>query len=304
MRRAMVVVSVVLLLGAATGCRVAKAGTRCRTTDWGRDSSHVLQCKQGRWRRVMTIRQAANAIIAVNAAKAQQSAPATTTTTAPVAGPALQLGPGAAFQAVYALTSDQTADPTMPAAIQHELGVVQEWFDGQTGGLHPRIVSTGGVADVLTVTLGVSTGQVESSSDATHVVQEALAALGLPAANQRTMVYLETRGDACGATAPAGTISVVFMDECGIYPSATAVWPGDGTYVAAHEMTHAFSAVDDCSPHATGDGHVDDDARDILYFGVIPRDWSNVTLDPGHDDYFRTGRTDCYDIVNSPLWTS
>jgi hypothetical protein len=298
----MVVAGVVLLLVAATGCRVAKAGTRCRTTEWGRDASHVLQCRNGRWVRVMTIAQAANAIAQVNAARAAQQA--TTTTAPPPAGPALPLGPGAAFQAVYALTSDQSADTSMPAAIRHELGVVSAWFDAQTGGLHPRLVTSGGVIDVPTVTLGVTRAQVEGSADATRVVQDALAALGIPGPNLRTMVYLDTLGDACGATAPSGTISVVFMDECDIYPSALAVWPEDGTYVAAHEMTHAFSAVDDCAPHATGDGHTNDDARDVLFSGSAARDWTNITLDPGHDDYFRTGRTDCYDIANSPLWAS
>jgi len=255
----------------------------------------------------MTIGQAARAIAAVNAARAAQQA-ATTTTSPPTASPALPLGPGATFQAVYALTSDQsTSDaPLMPAAIRHELGVVMAWFDSQTGGSHPRIVSSGGVVDVRTVTLGVTRAQVEASDNATHLVQQALADQGLPGANQRTVVYLDTGGDACGATAPAGTISVIFMDECGIYPSTTSSWPSDGTFVAAHEMTHAFGAVDDCAPHATGDGHVGDDPRDVLYFdttGTRPRDWTDVELDPGHDDYFRTGRTDCYDITNSPLWT-
>jgi hypothetical protein len=302
MRRTMVVVSVALLLVATTGCRVAKAGTRCQTTEWGRDSTHVLQCKQGRWRRVMTIGQAANAIAQINAARAAQQAAATTTTTPPPATPALPLGPGAAFQVVYALTSDQTADTSIPAAIRHELVVVSAWFDSQTGGRHPRFVTSGGVVDVRTVTLDVTRAQVEASADATHVVQVALAAQGVPASNQRTMVYLDTGGDACGATAPSGTISVVFMAECTIYPSITAIWPSDGTYVAAHEMTHAFSAVDDCAPHATGDGHTNDDARDVLYSGSTPRDWANITLDPGHDDYYGTNRTDCYDIANSPLW--
>ena len=55
-----------VLLVAATGCRVAKAGTRCRTTEWGRDSGHVLQCKAGRWRRVMTFGQAAHVIAQIN----------------------------------------------------------------------------------------------------------------------------------------------------------------------------------------------------------------------------------------------
>jgi hypothetical protein len=154
------------------------------------------------------------------------------------------------------------------------------------------------------VTLGVTRAQVEASDNATYLVQQALADQGIPGPNDRTVVYLDTKGDACGATLPAGTISVVFMAQCDIYPSATSAWPEAGTYVVAHEMTHAFGAVDDCAPHATGDGHTGDDPRDVLYSGPDARDWSSITLDPGHDDYFGTNRTDCYDIARSPLWSS
>jgi hypothetical protein len=299
--RIVVAIVVVAAMAGLGGCRVARAGTRCNTTDWGRDSTHALQCRNGRWVRVMTLAQAAHAIAEVNAARA---AAATTTTVPFVAEPALRLKPGAAFEAVYALTSDQTDDPTMVPAIQHELSQVSDWFAGQTGGRRPRFVTSGAAVLVRTVHLALTAAQVAASTNATHLVEGALAAQGVPAANHRTVVYLDTQGDACGATAPAGTVSVIFMAECDIYPDVTSTWHYGATYVVAHEMTHAFGAVDDCAPHATGDGHTGDDPRDVLYSGSAERDWDHITLDPGHDDYYRTGRTDCYDIANSPLWAS
>jgi hypothetical protein len=294
---ATVVVAAMLGLG---GCRVARAGTRCHTTEWGRDAAFALQCRNGRWVRVMTLGDAARALAQVNAARAA----ATTTTAPPVAQPALPLKPGAAFEAVYAVTSDQTEDPTMVPAIQNELAQVSDWFAGQTGGRRPRFVMSGTDVAVRTVDLTLTAAQVAASTNATNLVERALAAQGVPAANHRTVVYLDTQGDACGATAPAGTVSVIFMAECDIYPDVTSVWHYGATYVAAHEMTHAFGAVDDCAPHATGDGHTGDDPRDVLYSGSATRDWDHITLDPGHDDYYRTGRTDCYDIARSPLWAS
>jgi hypothetical protein len=249
----------------------------------------------------MTLADAARAIAQVNAARA---AAATTTTAPPVAQPALPLTHGAAFEAVYALTSDQTEDPTMVPAIENELVQVSDWFASQTGGRRPRFVMSGAAVAVRTVHLALTAAQVAASSNATHLVESALAAQSVPAVNHRTVVYLDTHGDACGATAPAGTVSVIFMAECDIYPDVTSVWHYGATYVAAHEMTHAFGAVDDCAPHATGDGHTGDDPRDVLYSGPATRDWDHITLDPGHDDYYRTGRTDCYDIARSPLWAS
>jgi hypothetical protein len=64
-RSAIIVVLACLLVGGTTGCIKAKAGARCRTTEWGDDGRYVLQCKAGRWRRVMTRQQAAAAIAKV-----------------------------------------------------------------------------------------------------------------------------------------------------------------------------------------------------------------------------------------------
>ena len=64
-RTAIIVLLACLLVGGTTGCIRAKAGARCRTTEWGDDGRFVLQCKAGRWRRVMTRQQAAAALVKV-----------------------------------------------------------------------------------------------------------------------------------------------------------------------------------------------------------------------------------------------
>jgi hypothetical protein len=48
---------------------------------------------------------------------------------------------------------------------------------------------------------------------------------------------------------------------------------------------------------------VNDDPHDILYQGAQPRVWNDQRLDPGHDDYYDTGRADCAGIEGSPYWT-
>jgi hypothetical protein len=58
------------------GCQNARAGTRCRTTDFGQQGDYVLACRSGRWQRAMTKQAAAELILKIIAAR-------TTTTTTP-----------------------------------------------------------------------------------------------------------------------------------------------------------------------------------------------------------------------------
>src|SRR5678815_3372813 len=102
----------------------------------------------------------------------------------------------------------------------------------------------------------------------------------------------------------AATTVALWMPACDIYPSATTPsFPYNATYLAAHEMTHAFGAVPDCAPHADGTGHANDDNRDVVYGGNSQRDWDHITLDPGRDACCGHGRDDCMDIARSPFWT-
>lgn len=63
-------------------CQNARVGARCRTDAYAQDRTHVLVCKNGRWRRLMTKQQAAGLIGALLRARAAEA-------TSPVPAPAL-----------------------------------------------------------------------------------------------------------------------------------------------------------------------------------------------------------------------
>ena len=64
-RRSGVLLVILVLTALLPGCIPAKAGARCRSTDWGRDGKYVLRCAAGRWKRVMTYQQATAIIVAL-----------------------------------------------------------------------------------------------------------------------------------------------------------------------------------------------------------------------------------------------
>ena len=61
----MAVVAVSLLSVLLTGCIPARAGARCRTTDFGHDARNVLVCRDGRWRVLMTKQRAAEVLLSL-----------------------------------------------------------------------------------------------------------------------------------------------------------------------------------------------------------------------------------------------
>ena len=69
--------------------------------------------------------------------------------------------------------------------------------------------------------------------------------------------------------------------------------------IAAHELIHVFGAVPACAPNRSGP-HSNDYALDIMSDGTLV----GGALDWNSDDYFRHGRDDCTDTVDSPYWES
>jgi hypothetical protein len=70
-----------------------------------------------------------------------------------------------------------------------------------------------------------------------------------------------------------------------------------------HEILHTLGAVPTCAPHHHRAGHVSDRTDDIMWAGTgawqVPGH-----LDPGRDDYYGHGRSDCFDLARSPYLTS
>ncbi|MYD06094.1 MAG: hypothetical protein F4X07_03875 [Acidimicrobiaceae bacterium] len=214
--------------------------------------------------------------------------------TAPQATSVPASGPNV-IQAVYVVPSDKNPLEGQDAAIAHEIEVVQSWFRAQTGGTHPVFARDGDSISVTTVRLP---GSLEQFDTVARILDEIGAA-----ADQPLLLVVEgrlgTATDACGWA--SRRVVVIPIDNCSIRPLRNAVWPRGGTYLLGHELTHLLGAVPPCAPNYDGTWHVDDDRRDVLYNGPEGRDWDNLMLDPGNDDYYMHGRDDCFDIADSPL---
>ena len=74
-RRALPLLALFVTLSVvATACPLTRAGRRCTGSGWARDTSHVLQCRNGKWARAMTFGDYVRFIDAANrqAAEAEQ----------------------------------------------------------------------------------------------------------------------------------------------------------------------------------------------------------------------------------------
>lgn len=203
------------------------------------------------------------------------------------------------IHAAYVVPSDVSAVAGRSQGIHDTVIAVQEWFAPQTDGRYPVFVRDDTAITVATVVLDETAAELAAMStfegDATITAQ---IRAGYPAtAESELFVFLEgSLGSACGYSS---SLVMIPIDNCGIAPTSQA-FPFGATYLVAHEVTHMLGAVPSCAPNHVS-GHVDDDNRDIIYLGPSGRDWFNLMLDPGNDDYFRHGRDDCYDIDDSPL---
>ncbi len=215
-----------------------------------------------------------------------------------------QVAEPSTIQAVYAVPSDVVPVSGRLAASAESIAVVQDWFAGQASGNYPVFNETSGVVDVELLILSKTKAEVEALSRndlSTLLIAESGSVLPSVAASE-IFVYLEASqgtGSVCGYS---GSIVVIIMENCGTYPSSTATFPYGDTYLVAHELTHLLGAVASCAPNYLSGGHLDGDNRDVLFMGSGDRDWNNLMLDPGHDDYYNHGRNDCPDIADSPIF--
>ena len=223
--------------------------------------------------------------------------------------PTVDVGP--AFRLVLALPRDQQEPPGAVAAIRSEAGAVTAWFARQSAnGALPRWVRTAsGQIDVRVVRLPKTTAEYTAGDH--HGVLADVRGVARPTRGVvADVVWIDAgspAGQPCGvsvggrtdadASRPMG--SVLWEAACDVRPNADWGWPYGGTYLLAHEMTHLFGAARACAPHNDGSGHVTDSSKDII--SATGRDWDDLRLDPGYDDYLFTG--DECDIARSPMWT-
>jgi len=73
-----------------------------------------------------------------------------------------------------------------------------------------------------------------------------------------------------------------------------------------HEIMHTLGFVPTCATHEWRNGHVSDDANDLMWGGDTPwapGGWDAVVLDAGRDDYYRSPSPSCLDLADSPFLT-
>jgi Divergent InlB B-repeat domain len=188
------------------------------------------------------------------------------------------------------------------AFIANSVATWNGWFRQHADGAALRIDTLNGETDVSFVRLG-RTGQQVVAADAYYAIAGELAARGFNDRSKVYAVYYEGRsGGPCGQGSPP--VAILYVAECG-GPDAVALRPDAWHLAMLHEVLHALGAVPSCAPHHAG-GHVNEDNRDILYSGGLdgPKDWPNLTLDPGRDDYFGHSIPGCPDLADSDLLTT
>jgi hypothetical protein len=222
---------------------------------------------------------------------------------------------------VYVVPADIEPIGDLEAAIAHEVGVVVDFFRRELGGRHPRFAPDGQPVRVVTAVAPWSREVLEGGTVSEATVAQWLIDRRLVPDSAVPVIYIDAAfgyQEACGwsRTEPLDRSKrplrvtaqriVLAMPRCDIYPSADARWPWYGTYLLAHETTHALGATDPEAPHQVDNGHTNDDPGDVVFQpseAEPGRTWSALTLDPGHDDYYRHGRKDLVDIANSELLT-
>ncbi len=151
-------VSMLLLVALATtilsGCDTVRAGTRCTAGSApGRDATHVLFCTKGRWKRALTIGQAADIILGSQAAKIE-SIPARTVATGRAGG---------------SITAFFTVTARNGAVLRGAKVVLSAPTTG--AGLAVNATTTGVTADDGTVGFALPVGTVAGSFDLVATVE-------------------------------------------------------------------------------------------------------------------------------------
>lgn len=147
-----------LLVALATtilsGCDTVRAGTRCTAGSApGRDATHVLFCTKGRWKRALTIGQAADIILGSQAAKIE-SIPARTVATGRAGG---------------SITAFFTVTARNGAVLRGAKVVLSAPTTG--AGLAVNATTTGVTADDGTVGFALPVGTVAGSFDLVATVE-------------------------------------------------------------------------------------------------------------------------------------
>jgi hypothetical protein len=225
---------------------------------------------------------------------------------------------GPQLHVVYAVPSDG-ADRALDTsgAIESSVAAFQRWLAAETGGATLRQDTFEGSLDVTFVRLTRTDAEIAArGAFVRDELEQLLRATGQIAPNKLYAVYYDGSSTfSCGGGAwpPAlnGVVGAMYLHGhppgapgCDTNQlAAPGALPGYLDYAMLHELLHTLGAVPTCAPHHHLAGHVSDRPDDIMWAGSgawqIPGH-----LDPGHDDYYGHGRTDCFDLARSEFLTS
>ena len=202
---------------------------------------------------------------------------------------------------VEALPSDSASSVASTDEIRKIATDMRDWFRAETGGRVPRIVSDGTTIRVKTLQLHADRALLETAAGVAFSLGQELdkAGLGLKS-NEAAIVFAPLRPNGlCGEA--AGRIAAIFRKACA---PAEQDFRTNIAMVAAHELLHVMGAVQDCAPHYKSGAHTNGPPNDLMYEPTRngPPRSASEHLDPGHDDYYGTGRKDCLDVAKLPLW--
>jgi hypothetical protein len=204
---------------------------------------------------------------------------------------------------IYATPSDEADGLTTYAnAMQSDAEAIDAWWRSQDPSRMPRNdltqFSCGVQLDLTQIRLSQSGAELADEETRFVRIAEALVALGFSSPHTKYVVYYDGPGHPhiCGeggSHEDGYGYAIVYVRACtGVPPSTTAT----------HELLHTLGAVPTGAPHDCPlpmDGHVCDDAYDMMfpYGDETPID--RLTLDTGRDDYYgHTGSQ--LDVQDSP----
>lgn len=191
-------------------------------------------------------------------------------------------------------------------SLANSVFLTASWFYQQKGKPLLRIDTYHGQPDITFIRLPRSNGIYEHSGP--RVLMDDLARAGFDRRNKVYAVYYDgtlPTAETCGlGHGQPHRYAIAFLaQQCFGDSDFTEAQFGSYSrlvFVMAHEIVHELGFVPDCAPHSTGDGHVNDSSRDLM-FPVLQ---GNVPiLDFHNDDYYLAHVSGCEDLSTSPLLT-
>ena len=216
---------------------------------------------------------------------------------------------------VYAVPADGVdRELDTNGAIARSVQLFLRWLELEAGGPTLRVDTAGGELDVTFVRLEQTDAQLAARGPFVRDGIEAeLRQRSLLSSRRDRLygVYYDgTSTFSCGGAGLPSLGPVTAMYLRGL-PNGSTPCPITGIgaglgyweFAMLHDLVHALGFVQPCAPHYTLAGHTGDLAYDLMWAGE--GGWQlPPTLDPGRDDYYGHGRSDCADLARSEYLTS